>query len=63
MALRPLEEVYRLKSNSSTESVVELETAEVAQAGMKGYEHEGNIVFAREIHAIAVHIYLNASCN
>ena len=63
MALRPLEEVYRLKSNSSTESVVELETAKVTQAGTKGYEREGDIVFAGELHAIAVHIYLNASRN
>ena len=63
MALRPLEEVYRLKSNSSTESVVKLETAEVAQAGTKGYEREGDIVFAGEIHVIAVCIYLNASRN
>ena len=46
MALRPLEEVCRLKSNSSTESVVKLETTEVTQAGTKGYEHEGDIVFA-----------------
>ena len=52
-----------MKSNSSTESVVKLETAEVTQAGMKGYECEGDIVFAGEIHVIAVCIYLNASCN
>ena len=63
MALRPLEEVYRLKSNDSTESVVELETTEVAQAGTKGYEREGDIVFARELHAIAARIYLNVSRN
>ena len=63
MALRPLEEIYRLKSNSSTESVVELETTEVTQAGTKGYECEGDIVFARELHAIAARIYLNVSRN
>ena len=63
MALRPLEEVYKLKSSSSTELVVKLETTKVAQAGMKGYEHEDDIVFAGEIHAIAVRIYLNVSRN
>ena len=52
-----------MKNNSNTESVVELETAEVAQAGTKGYECGGDVVFAGEIHAIAVHIYLNASRN
>ena len=52
-----------MKSNSNTESVVELETAEVTQAGTKGYEREGDVIFAREIHAIAVCIYLNASHN
>ena len=63
MTLKPLEEVCRLKCNSSTESVVELETAEVTQAGMKGCEREGDIVFAGELHAIAARIYLNVSCN
>ena len=63
MALRPLEEVCRLKSNSNTELVVELETAEVTQAGTKGYKREGDIVFTGEIHVIAVGIYLNLSCN
>ena len=63
MALRPLEEIYRLKSNSSIESVVELETTKVTQAGMKGCEREGDIVFTRELHVIAVGIYLNLSCN
>ena len=43
--------------------MVELETAKVTQAGTKVLEREGDIVFAREIHAIAVRIYLNASCN
>ena len=52
-----------MKSNSNTESVVELETTEVAQAGTKGYKCEGDIIFPGEIHAIAVHIYLNASRN
>ena len=63
MTLRPLEEVYRLKCNSSTESVVELETAEVTQAGTKGCEREGDIIFTRELHAIAARIYLNVSRN
>ena len=63
MALRPLEEVCRLKSSSSTESVVELETTEVTQAGTKGYGCEGDIVFAGELHVIAAHIYLNVSRN
>ena len=52
-----------MKSNSNTESVVELETAEVTQAGTKEYECKGDVVFAREIHAIAVCIYQNTSCN
>ena len=52
-----------MKCNSSTESVVELETAKVTQAGTKGCKREGDIVFAREIHAIAVCIYLNVSRN
>ena len=52
-----------MKSNSNTELVVELETTEVAQAGTKGYECEGDVVFAGEIHAIAGCIYLNASRN
>ena len=52
-----------MKTNSDTESVVELETTEVAQAGMKGYECEGDVIFAREIHATAEHIYQNASRN
>ena len=63
MTLRPLEEVYRLKCNSITELVVKLETAEVTQAGKKGCEREGDIVFARELHAIAARIYLNVSHN
>ena len=63
MTIGPTEEIYRLKSGSNTESVVELETTEVAQAGMKGYECEGDVIFAREIHAIAGRIYQNASCN
>ena len=52
-----------MKSNSNTELVVELETAEVAQAGMKGYKCEGDVVFAGEIHATIVHIYRNVSRN
>ena len=52
-----------MKCNSNTESVVELETTEVAQAGTKGYECEGNVIFAGEIHAIAEHIYQNTSRN
>ena len=52
-----------MKSNSNTESVVELETTEVAQAGTKGYKCEGDVIFAEEIHAIAVRIYQNVSCN
>ena len=52
-----------MKSNSNTESVVKLETAEVAQAGTKGYECEGDVIFAGEIHAIVVRIYLNVSRN
>ena len=39
--MKPLEEIRRVKSNSDTESMVKLETAEVAQAGMKGYEMWG----------------------
>ena len=50
-----------MKSDSNTESVVELETAEVAQAGTN--ECEGDVIFSGEIHAIAVRIYQNASCN
>ena len=52
-----------MKSNSNTELVVELAITEVTQAGMKGYEGEGDVIFAREIHAIAMRIYLNASHN
>ena len=52
-----------MKSNSNTELVVELETAEVAQAGTKGYECEGDVIFAGEIHAIAERIYQNTSRN
>ena len=63
MTIGPLEEVCRLKSDSNTESVVEIETAEVAQAGTKGYECEGDVIFAREIHAITVRIYQNVSRN
>ena len=55
--------IRRMKSNSDTESMVELETAEVTQAGTKGYECEGDVIFAREIHAIIVHIYWNVSRN
>ena len=47
-----------MKNNSDTESVVELETAEVTQAGMKGYKCEGDVIFTREIHVIAGRIYL-----
>ena len=49
--------------NSGTESVVEIEIAEATQAGTEGCEHEGNIIFARELHAIALRIYVNMSCN
>ena len=63
MTLRPLEEVYRLKCDISTESVVELETTKVTQAGTKGYKGVGYIVFAGELHAIAARIYLNVSRN
>ena len=52
-----------MKSNSDTESMVELETAEVAQAGTKGYKCEGDVVFAGEIHATIVRIYRNVSRN
>ena len=52
-----------MEYNSGTESVVEIETAEATQAGTKGCEHEGDIIFTRELHAIAVHIYVNTSCN
>ena len=52
-----------MKSNSDTESMVELETAEVAQAGTKGYKCEGDVVFAREIHAVTVRIDQNVSRN
>ena len=52
-----------MKNNSDTESVVELETAEVAQAEMKGYECEDDVIFTKEIHVIAVRIYQNASRN
>ena len=50
-----------MEYNSNTESMVEIETAEVTQAGTKGCKCEGDIIFARELHAIAVHIYLNVS--
>ena len=63
MTIGPLEEIYRLKSGSNTELVVELETAKVTQAGTKGYECEGDVIFAREIHAITVRIYQNVSHN
>ena len=63
MTIGPLEEIYRLKNGSNTESVVELETAEVTQAGTKGYECEGDVIFAREIHATIVRIYRNVSRN
>ena len=52
-----------MKSNSDTELMVKLETAEVAQAGTKGYKCEGDIVFAGEIHATIVHIYRNVCRN
>ena len=63
MTIGPLEEIYRLKSGSNTELVVELETAEVTQAGTKGYECESDVIFAREIHAVMVRIYQNVSHN
>ena len=52
-----------MEYNSGTESVVEIETAEATQAGMEGCEREGDIIFARELHVIAVHIYVNMSHN
>ena len=52
-----------MEYNSGTESVVKIETAEATQAGTKGCEREGEIIFTGELHAIAVHIYLNASRN
>ena len=52
-----------MKNNSNTESVVELETAEVTQAGTKGCEREGDIIFAGELHVIVLRIYVNMSCN
>ena len=57
VTIKPLEEIRRVKSNSDTESMVELETAEVTQAGTKGYKCEGDVVFAGEIHATIVRIY------
>ena len=36
--MKTLEEIHRVKSNNDIESMVELETAEVAQAGTKGYK-------------------------
>ena len=39
-------EVYRLEYNSGTESVVKIETTEATQAGTKGCEYEGDIIFA-----------------
>ena len=63
MTIGPLEEIYRLKNGSNTESVVKLETAEVTQAGTKGYECERDVIFAGEIHATIVCIYRNVSRN
>ena len=52
-----------MEYNSSTELVVEIETAEATQAGTKGCEREGDIIFAGELHVIVLRIYVNMSCN
>ena len=52
-----------MEYNSNTESVVAIETAEATQAGTKGCEREGNIIFAGELHAIVLRIYVNMSSN
>ena len=56
-------EVYRLGYSSDAESVVELETDETTQAGTKGFKCESDMIFARELHVIALRIYVNTSCN
>ena len=63
VTIKPLEEIRRVKSNIDTESIVELETAEVTQAGTKGYECKGDVIFTGEIHATIVRIYQNVSRN
>ena len=52
-----------MEYNSGTESVVEIETTEATQAGMKGCECEGDIIFTGELHVLSLHIYVNTSCN
>ena len=56
-------EVYRLGYSSDAESVVELETAKTTQAGTKRFECESNIIFAGQLHVMALRIYVNTSCN
>ena len=52
-----------MKYNSDAESVIKLETAETTQAGMKRFECESDIIFAGELHVMALRIYVNTSCN
>ena len=52
-----------MEYNSDAELVVELETTETTQAGTKRFECESDIIFARELPVMALHIYVNTSCN
>ena len=52
-----------MEYNSNTELVAEIENAEATQAGTKGWEREGDIVFTGELHVVALRIYVNTSCN
>ena len=52
-----------MKYSSDTELVVKLETAETTQAGTKRFKCESDIIFARELHVMALRIYVNTSCN
>ena len=52
-----------MKYSSDTESVIKLEIAETTQGGMKRYECESDMIFARELHVMALCIYVNTSCN
>ena len=61
--LRPLIEVYRLKYNSDTESVIKLEIAKTTQIGTKRFECESDIIFTRELQVMSLSIYVNVSHN
>ena len=60
---KTLQKVYRSCCNSITESVIKQETTETTQAGMKGYECEGEMIFTRKLQVFTLCIYMNTTCN